>query len=224
MSAGNWPNRRKSTSCRPDAPSQSNESLLNYLFHLFLSDHSPEGLLGSLMGDFIKGRLDDTYPTGVRRGIELHRRIDSFAHSNATVRRSMQRMDPSYRHYRGILVDVFYDHFLARNWARHADMPLAAFARHVYLALESHHRLLPPGLQRIAPRMIAHNWLESYRDIDRVDIVLSRLATRLSRPNPLARGNAELRRHYQSLENDFNQFLPEAVDYARSLSIPRQGG
>lgn len=190
---------------------------MNYLFHLYLCDHSPEGFLGSLMGDFVKGRLDDTYPNSIRRGIELHRRIDSFAHSNATVRRSLQRLDPSYRHYRGILVDIFYDHFLARNWSRHADLPLADFARRVYRALETHHPMLPPGLQRIAPRMIAHNWLESYRDLDTVDVVLGRIAARISRPNPLAGGIVELRRHYQGLEEDFTRFLPEAVACARSL-------
>ncbi len=195
---------------------------MNYLFHLYLCDRSPEGFLGSLMGDFVKGRLDDTYPAGIRQGIVLHRRIDSFAHSNATVRRSLQRLNPDYRHYRSILVDVFYDHFLARNWPSDAGMPLASFARSVYLALEIHHRLLPPGLQRIAPRMIAHNWLESYRVIDTVDTVLGRLSNRLSRPNPLARGTAELRRHYQALENDFSQFLPEAVACARSLGAPPQ--
>lgn len=221
MSAGNWPSWRKSTSCRPDASVRNEEPFLNYLFHLYLSDHSPEGLLGSLMGDFVKGRLDDTYPADIRRGIELHRRIDSFAHGNATVRRSLQRLDPSYRHYRGILVDVFYDHFLARNWSSHADMPLAAFARQVYLALETHHQMLPPGLQRIAPRMIGHNWLESYRDIDTIDTVLGRLATRLSRPNPLASGTEELRRHYQALENDFTSFLPEAVACARRVTASR---
>lgn len=190
---------------------------MNYLFHLYLCDHSTEGFLGSLMGDFVKGRLDDTYQVGIRQGIVLHRRIDSFAHSNSTVRRSLLRLDPSYRHYRGILVDVFYDHFLAKNWGRHADLPLDAFARRVYRALETHHRMLPHSLQRIAPHMIAHNWLESYRDIDTIDTVLSRLSTRLSRPNPLAQGTAELRRHYQALETDFTQFLPVAVTCARSL-------
>ncbi len=191
---------------------------MNYLFHLYLCDHSPEGFLGSLMGDFVKGRLDQTYPAGIRQGIVLHRRIDSFAHTNATVRRSLLRLDPSYRHYRGILVDVFYDHFLARNWNHHANIPLATFARNVYLALETYHQILPPGLQRIAPHMIAHNWLESYREIDTIGTVLCRISSRLSRPNPLARGTAELHQHYKELETDFTRFLDEAVTCARNLA------
>lgn len=167
------------------------------------------------MGDFVKGRLDETWSVAIRRGIELHRRIDSFSHTNPTVRRSIRRMDPLYRHCRGILVDIFYDHFLARNWSRYAEIPLSQFARRVYRALEIHHQILPTGLQRIAPRMVAHRWLESYRDLETVKVVLERLSSRLSRPNPLALGIEELRRNHQPLEEDFALFLPQAVAYAR---------
>jgi len=191
---------------------------LNYLFHLYLSEQTPEGWLGNLMGDFVKGRLDDTYPPAIRRGIELHRRIDSFAHDNPWVRRSIRRLDPSFRHCRGILVDVFYDHFLAANWSRYSAVPLADFARQVYDALETHYQMLPPGLQRIAPRMITHNWLVFYREVDIIEAVLGRLAARLSRPTPLARGSKELHRHYADLEEDFRHFVPEAVVCARDFS------
>jgi len=184
---------------------------VNYLFHLYLAEPTEESLLGGLLGDFVKGRLDGGWPEAIRRGIELHRRIDTFAHTNPVVHRSLARIDPGYRHYRGILIDVFYDHFLANNWSRHADMPLAHFAQRVYRILERYHPMLPPGLQRIAPHMIAHHWLESYREIDTVAIVLRRLATRLSRPNPLASGGEELRRHYRELEQDFTDFLPQAL-------------
>jgi acyl carrier protein phosphodiesterase len=187
---------------------------MNYLFHLYLADGTEASLLGNLMGDFVKGRLDDTYPEAIRRGIELHRHIDSFAHRNAVVRRSLHRIDPSYGHCRGILVDVFYDHFLAKNWARHAEVPLSVFCRRVYHTLEKHHPGLPPGLRQIVPKMISHNWLESYRDIETIGIVLNRIASRISRPTPLARGIEELYLHYLDLEKDFTLFLPEAVSYA----------
>ena len=190
---------------------------LNYLFHLYLAEPTEASLLGGMLGDFVKGRLDDRWPEAIRRGIERHRGIDSFAQANAVARRSLRRIDPSYRHCRSILVDVFYDHFLALNWPRHAEIPLEQFARRFYRILEEHHDLLPPGLQRIAPRMIAGRWLESYRDPETVKIVLHRLAERLSRPTPLAQGGMELRRHYRELEGDFTEFLPQAVAHARTL-------
>lgn len=188
---------------------------MNYLFHLYLSDWTVEGLLGSLMGDFVKGRLDDTWPLAIRRGIELHRRIDSFAQGNAVIRRSLNRINPRYRHYRSILVDVFYDHFLAGNWSRYADLPLTRFTQRVYQALETHYRMLPPGLQAVAPRMIEHRWLESYRDPATIEIVLQRLSSRLSRPNPLAQGIAELHLNHLELEADFAAFVPQVVAFSR---------
>lgn len=190
---------------------------MNYLFHLYLAEPTEESLLGGLLGDFVKGRLDDRWPEAIRRGIERHRGIDSFAQGNAVARRSLRRIDPSYRHCRSILVDVFYDHFLALNWPLHADIPLDQFARRFYRILEKHHDLLPPGLQRIAPRMIAGRWLESYRDPETVEIVLQRLSGRLSRPTLLAQGGMELGRHFRELEGDFNDFLPQAVAHARTL-------
>ncbi len=192
---------------------------MNYLFHLYLSDRTREGLLGNLMGDFVKGRLDDLrYGEKLRQGIMLHRKVDSFAATNAVIRRSRNRIDESYRHYRGILVDIFYDHFLARNWDRYSDIPLHHFARHVYQTLDEHHALLPEGLQRVAPRMIAHNWLESYQHVDTVGVVLKRMSGRLSRANPLASGIDELHRHYGGLETDFGHFLPQAENYVRTLA------
>jgi acyl carrier protein phosphodiesterase len=189
---------------------------VNYLFHLYLAEPTEEGLLGGLLGDFVKGRLvDGAWPEAMRRGIELHRRIDTFAHTNPVARRSLTRLDPGYRHYRGILIDVFYDHFLASDWSRHAEMPLEDFARRVYHALERRHQILPPELQRIAPRMIAHRWLESYRDPATIAIVLERISGRLSRPNPLASASDELHRHYRELKEDFNDFLPQALAFAR---------
>ncbi len=191
---------------------------MNYLFHLYLSDRTSEGLLGNLMGDFVKGRLDLRYEAGIRQGIMLHRKVDSFAATHAVIRRSRNRIDPSYRHYRGILVDIFYDHFLALNWDRYSDIPLNRFARHVYQTLEEHQALLPEGLQRVSARMISHNWLESYRQVDTVGIVLERMSGRLSRPNPLASGIDELHRHYSGLEADFEEFLPEAKNFVRVLT------
>ncbi len=190
---------------------------MNYLFHLYLAEPTEVSLLGGMLGDFVKGRLDDRWPEGIRRGIERHRGIDSFAQGNAVIRHSLRRIDPAYRHCRPVLIDVFYDHFLAKNWPRHADIPLERFAQRFYQILETHHDLLPPALQRIAPRMIAGRWLESYRDLNTVEIVLQRLAERLSRPTPLAQGAAELRRHYREFEEDFNAFLPQAVAHARTF-------
>jgi len=188
---------------------------VNYLIHLYLAEDSPPNQLGNLMGDFVKGRLDDTFPAEIRRGIELHRSVDAFAHDNAHYRRSKNRIDASYGYFRGVMIDIFYDHFLAKNWQRYQNQTLEDFAARIYRLLEAHHEQLPPGLQQVAPRMIEYNWLVSYRDVATIGRVLQRISTRLRRPNPLGKGLDELHRHYAGLEADCDLFLAEALAFAR---------
>jgi acyl carrier protein phosphodiesterase len=186
---------------------------LNYLVHLFLADDTPPSLLGNLMGDFVKGRLDDAFPAAVRHGIELHRRVDAFAHDNSLYRRSKNRLDDHYGYFRGVLIDIFYDHFLARSWHRYHPLPLEEFADRIYRLLEEHFEMLPPGLQQVAPRMIEYNWLVSYREVETIDRVLGRISARLRRANPIGQGIAELHRNYAGLETDCDLFLADAQKF-----------
>ena len=191
---------------------------MNYLFHLYLSPDIPGELVGSILGDFVKGRLDTTYAPDVTRGVMLHRRVDSFSHDHPAVRRSRLRIDGAYGHCRGVLVDVYYDHFLALTWERHHPVSLPVFARHVYAALESHLPLLPLPMQQMVCRMVAHDWLTSYRDEAVIARVLERLSLRLRRPNLLATGAEELRRNYEGLGKDFEEFRASAVAYVNGLT------
>ncbi|RII29039.1 MAG: DUF479 domain-containing protein [Geobacter sp.] len=191
---------------------------MNYLFHLYLSPDTPAELVGSILGDFVKGRLDTTYAPDITRGVVLHRRVDSFSHDHPAVRRSRLRIDEAYGHCRGVLVDVFYDHFLARTWECHHPLPLPVFARYVYAVLETHLPLLPLPMQQMVTRMIAHDWLTSYRDEAVISRVLERLSLRLRRPNLLASGAEELRRNYEGLGEDFEEFRKSAVAYVNGLT------
>ena len=129
------------------------------------------------------------------------------------------RLDDLFGPGKGILVDIFYDHFMARNWDRYSPRPLEDFAREIYTLLEADFARLPPGLQRIVPHMIGHDWLVSYRRLDIIEVVLQRISARLRRPNRLAEGLPELRRHYRSLEGDFEDFLAAAAAYVRTREM-----
>lgn len=183
---------------------------MNYLVHLYLSDGSAGGLLGNLMGDFVKGALDESIPAEIRAGIHQHRLVDAFAQGNSHFRRSKRRLDKRFGHCKGVLVDVFYDHLLAGNWQRHHPRPLEEFAAGVYALLEEHFDELPPGLREVAPRMIRHDWLVSYREIAVVGRVLERIAARLSRPTPLAQGLPALLADYPAFREDCRLFLEDA--------------
>ncbi len=184
---------------------------MNYLVHLYLSDPDPMVRLGNLMGDFVKGPLEDApYPPGIIRGLRQHRDIDSYSMISPTVKISKARIDPSFGYFRAILVDVFYDHFLASNWAQHATGSLEEFAEDIYRLLEEHEAILPDKLKRVAPRMIQYNWLVSYREIEAMELALKRIGERLSLKNPLAEGYGELLKNYDGLEEDCAHFLNEA--------------
>ncbi len=188
---------------------------MNFLAHLFLSGDIPELMVGNLMGDFVKGRLAGRFPPGIQAGIELHRGIDSFAHGNGIFIASKRRVDPSFGHYRGVLVDLFYDHFLALDWDDYRDEPLPCFLARAGRILDEHRDVLPERLQRILPAMLG-DWLPSYRRIDGIGEVLGRMSGRIGRPNPLSAGVGELRKNYGALRDDFRRFLPEVAAYVNS--------
>lgn len=190
---------------------------MNYLFHLFLSDPDDEVLLGNLMGDFVKGRLEQAhYPDGILRGLKQHRQLDTFANHSSAYRASRHRLATEFGYFRSIMVDVFYDHLLARCWDRYHDQPLEQFAEQVYTLLDKHFDILPPDLQQIAPRMIKHNWLVSYQHLHIIDRVLTRIDQRLKRPTPLPRGVRQLELHYEDLERDCDLFIDQARAFLRS--------
>ena len=182
---------------------------MNYLAHLYLAEQSSEGLLGSLLGDFVKGRLDDRFPETVRRGIALHRAIDSYTDAHPLHLQSRNRIAAERRRYAGIIIDVCYDHFLCRHWADYSNQSLDRFAARVYDVLREHHNDLPDRLRRMAPHMIADDWLGSYAELANVGRALDGISRRMTRSNPLAGAVTELEVNYAALDGDFQRFFPE---------------
>ncbi|WP_303720294.1 acyl carrier protein phosphodiesterase [Malonomonas rubra] len=157
----------------------------------------------------MKGPVSGSLPEELARHLRLHRRIDTYTTVSQSFQSSRQRLDPRFRYARGILVDVFYDHFLACHWDRYSSRPLAEFAQDVYRGLQSCYPLLPESLQQQLPRMIEYDWLTSYRDQDVVLRVLQRLEDRLRNKFPLAEGYSEMIIHRSGLEADFADFMKE---------------
>lgn len=181
---------------------------MNYLAHLHLGGQRPEQLLGSLYGDFVKGRLQGQFSPQLEAAIQLHRRIDRFTDSHALVDQALSRFVSTRRRYAGIVLDVFFDHCLARDWTHYADRSLDSFTGDVYRLLVEEPRL-PGRLAAIAPHMVAHDWLGSYREFAVLEQVFKGIARRLSRPEELAGAMSELRQLYEPLSEDFRQFYPQ---------------
>lgn len=186
---------------------------MNYLAHLHLGGEQPAQLLGSLYGDFVKGPLKGQWPAPVEAAIQLHRRIDAFTDAHPIQAQARARFAAQRRRTSGLLLDVFFDHCLARDWALYAERPLADFTAQVYqtLAQQTH---LPGHLGLIVPRMAQQDWLGSYRDFAVLEQVIAGLQRRLSRPQLLDGALEELAQLYEPLSEDFAVFYPELMAFA----------
>jgi acyl carrier protein phosphodiesterase len=179
------------------------------LAHAFLAGDDPGMVLGGLLGDYVKGRLTRQFEPEIMHGIRLHRWVDAYTDAHPVTRVSRNRFAPPWRRFAGIIVDVCYDHFLARHWPRFADTPLDEFCERVYrILLDNHHRL-PPRLQAFAPHMVGEHLLGAYRRLDAVERTLQRLSRRFKRPTDLSLAMAQVRCHYPRLEDDFLAFFPD---------------
>ena len=193
---------------------------VNYLAHAWLARHSDDAILGAILGDFVFGQsgLQD-WPPAVRAEIVRHRRIDLYtdAHPAVVVARGLFD-DAGLRRYAGIVLDVHFDHCLARHWQRWNDAPLADFTARVYRVLDEHRDELPSRLRAIAPRMAAHDWLGSYVQRGNVDHAVRGIATRLSRNgDKLVACLDVLRVEEARIETAFEAFFPDLVDAAAAM-------
>lgn len=189
---------------------------MNFLIHMLLSGDDDQILAGNFMGDFVKGPLAGRFPERIGQGITLHRRIDSFASRDDLFQRSRRRLDDYYGLYRGVLVDLFYDHFLVREWNDWSDEPFEEYLARSRSIIEGQRGELPERLQKLVPT-IFEELLPSYGTVAGIAAALERMSRRVVRENPLAGAERELELHYDALRGDFHGFLPAVRTYAREL-------
>lgn len=189
-------------------------TLVNYLAHLYLSRHDDEAMLAALLSDFVGSSQLGAWPVAQQREIRLHWRVDSYTDGHPAVRSLRERFPDGRRRYAGIALDVYFDHLLARDWARFHPEPLDAFSGRVYSLLRAQAERLPERLRRLAPLMISGDWLGSYRQRDAVDLAVARIATRLSRNgDKLVACLPILRANESAVQAGFDTFFPELQQY-----------
>jgi acyl carrier protein phosphodiesterase len=190
---------------------------MNYLAHAWLSGSDPQWILGGYLGDHVRGQDWRDYPRPVAAGIMLHRRIDSHVDAHPAFKRARERLNPPFRRYAGILLDMYFDHQLASQWQAISDQPLADYARDQYRLLRKNRDLLPESLKRFADYLEANNLLFAYRQAPAVARSLAGIGRRLRRANPLHEGMTELLRNAEGLNKDFSELWPELSAWAGEL-------
>ena len=167
------------------------------------------------MADSIRGKHYRNYPEPVQKGVLLHRAIDTFTDTHPIPRLSSKRLHSSYGHYSMVIVDIYYDHFLAVNWESFSDTSLTSYTASFYQLLEENLEWMPEAIQRFAPYMIADNWLLNYRELDGIERVLKGMNRRTGHKSGMDKAILELREFYDEFEGEFTSFFDELVIFSR---------
>ncbi|WP_242134706.1 acyl carrier protein phosphodiesterase [Aestuariivivens marinum] len=187
---------------------------MNFLAHIYLSGENDLITIGNFIADGIKGKDYKKYPSDVQTGILLHREIDTYTDTHDTVRQSTRRLHDKYGHYSGVIVDILYDHFLAKNWIKYSSIPLDLYVQLFYDSLETHYDLLPIKIKQMIPFMVTNNWLLSYASIDGISRVLDGMNRRTKNRSGMDQAINELEAFYRQFENEFSDFFKELIIFS----------
>jgi acyl carrier protein phosphodiesterase len=187
---------------------------MNFLAHLFLSGENPKIKLGNFIGDFVKGKnTEDRFGKEIARGIALHREIDWYTDRHLVVKKSKERLRPKYHHYSGVITDVYFDHFLAKNFEKYSEKILPDFAEECYALIQSYDLILPEEVKFMLPYMIKGNWLVNYSKIDGIHRALSGMSRRTRFDSKMDEASEDLKNHYADFESEFFLFFPDLQNF-----------
>ncbi len=189
---------------------------MNFLAHIYLSGDDEGITIGNFIADGIKGKKYKNYPAKIQKGILLHRAIDSYTDSHPTVKQSTKRLHKNYGHYSGVIVDILYDHFLAKNWKQYHTMPLDEYIQDFYELLRTNFEVLPLRIQRMMPYMISDNWLLSYATIQGISKILTQMNVRTKGISKMNFAVLELEEYYTEFEQEFTDFFDELIAYSKN--------
>ena len=195
---------------------------MNFLAHAYLSGNDEGILVGNFIGDFVKGRKFNNYDNKIITGIKLHREIDRYTDSHEIVHKSKSLLTTKYRHYSAVIVDIFYDHFLAANWKDYHRTDLLTFTLDVYEVLQNHDDILPPRVKKMLGYMISGNWLYNYSHIEGINNVLGGMARRTKFESGMENASDDLELYYEEFKSDFQAFFPDLINFAASFEIDRE--
>lgn len=192
---------------------------MNFLAHIYLSGDNDLIKIGNFMADGIRGKHFENYPLDVQKGIILHRAIDTFTDAHPIFRQSTKKLHEKYHHYSGVIVDVLYDHFLAKNWNQYSDEKLEDFVERFYQSLYDNNKILTDRTKDIMPYMIAHNWLVSYQTIEGIHRILTQMDHRTKNQSQMRFATNELSEFYPEFEEEFTNFFQELNVFATQKRI-----
>jgi acyl carrier protein phosphodiesterase len=194
---------------------------MNYLAHFFLSNENENLILGNLLADSMNGRLDSPqyqqFESEIIDGIKLHREIDFFTDNNIIVKQSIRRLQPKYHKYSGVIVDMYYDHLLAKNWNQYSNTPLELYSARVYSIFENNKEIIPFKLNRVVHSMTTRDWLSNYRFEENLKWAFAGLAKRAKFDSKMELAYDDLIENYREFSEEFSAFFPQIIAHCNQF-------
>jgi acyl carrier protein phosphodiesterase len=190
---------------------------MNILAHFYLSGENEELMIGNFIADHVKGKQFLTYPKAIQQGILLHRQIDSYTDTHELVAQSKVRLREKYRHYAGVIVDIFYDHFLAVNWKEYSNTSLSDFTKKIDVVILKNHDLLPEKSALFFQYMQKYNAIDAYTRIEGIRRVLTGMSKRTPYPSGMEYAADDLQAHYTLFQDEFKAFFPQLAQFSKDF-------
>ncbi len=171
-------------------------------------------MIGNFIADHIRGNNYEGFSKEIQQGIFLHREIDTFTDAHEIVRKSKRRLHKRYRHYDGVIIDIFYDYFLAKNWANYSAIPLDIYTNSIYQLFDDKSEELPVKSQQFIKYMIEYNILYNYQFEDGIERVLNGMNSRTKGKSQMNLAIEDLKQLQNEFEEDFTLFFKDLIDFS----------
>ncbi len=192
---------------------------MNFLAHIYLSGNNDFIKIGNFMADSIHGKRYLEYSGDLQKGILLHRYIDTFTDAHPVYRKSKHRFHEKYGHYAGVIMDIVYDHFLAKNWNSYFNDNLEVYTANFYSLMQRNFDLLTPKTQNLLPYMIEQNWLVQYANLEGLEVILFQMDYRTKHRVNMQEAIVEVNFFYDELESEFKLFFEELQQHSKQKLI-----
>ena len=177
---------------------------MNFLGHSLISleideKENKETLYGNFTGDFYKGLVERIeLSENLKEGIVLHRIIDKTSDRKENLLNEL--LTEKFRIFKGIVSDMFIDHFLSKNFNNLFNKNIDDIEREILDKVKEYKNIFPKEFERTFNWLNDRNVMANYKDIDFLERAFQGLAKNIRRGEILNLAVSELKKNYNLFE------------------------